>query len=129
LALLALAGVLIGSAPLRSSVVFQVLALRMLPTGWIDPSSVSSGEQAIVWLIRLPRVIVAAVVGAGLATAGAMMQSLFRNPLADPGRTGGGPGAVRGAVGVFVPGWSTFSVVALPLPAITAALLSLFIVY
>jgi len=129
LALLALAGVLIGSAPLGWLVVLHVLVIKMLPTGWSDPSSVSSAEQAIVWLIRLPRVFVAAVVGAGLATAGAMMQSLFRNPLADPGLTGVGPGAVLGAVVVFVTGWSTISVVALPFTAIISALLALVLVY
>jgi iron complex transport system permease protein len=129
LAVLALSGVLIGSAPLRWSVVLHVLALKLLPAGWHNPSSVPGAEQAIVWLIRLPRVIVAAVVGAGLATAGTMMQSLFRNPLADPSLTGVGPGAVLGAVVVFVAGWSSASVVALPLTAIGSALLALLLVY
>jgi len=69
------------------------------------------------------------VVGAGLATAGAMMQSLFRNPLAEPSLTGVGPGAVLGAVVVFVSGWSTVSVVMLPLSAVGGALLALFLVY
>jgi iron complex transport system permease protein len=82
-----------------------------------------------VWLIRLPRVLVAAIVGAGLAAAGAMMQSLFRNPLAEPSLTGVGPGAVLGAVVVFVTGWSTASVVALPLASIGSALAALFFVY
>jgi iron complex transport system permease protein len=90
---------------------------------------VTRADDAIVWLIRLPRVVVAAVVGAGLATAGAMMQSLFRNPLAEPSLTGVGPGAVLGAVLVFVTGWSTVSVVMLPLSAIAGALLALFLVY
>ena len=57
-----------------------------------------------------------------LATAGAMMQSLFRNPLAEPSLTGVGPGAVLGAVVVFVTGWGATSVVALPLAAIGSAL-------
>jgi iron complex transport system permease protein len=90
---------------------------------------VTRADDAIVWLIRLPRVVVAGVVGAGLATAGAMMQSLFRNPLAEPSLTGVGPGAVLGAVVVFVTGWSTASVVMLPLSAIGGALLALFLVY
>jgi iron complex transport system permease protein len=95
----------------------------------VDASGVTRADDAIVWLIRLPRVVVAAVVGAGLATAGAMMQSLFRNPLAEPSLTGVGPGAVLGAVLVFVTGWSTASVVMLPLSAIGGALLALFLVY
>ena len=95
---------------------------KLLPAGWLDLPSVTRADEAIVWLIRLPRVLVAAVVGAGLATAGAMMQSLFRNPLAEPSLTGVGPGAVLGAVGVFVTGWGAASVVALPLASIVSAL-------
>jgi iron complex transport system permease protein len=90
---------------------------------------VSRADEAIVWLIRLPRVLVAAVVGAGLATAGAMMQSLFRNPLAEPSLTGVGPGAVLGAVAVFVTGWGAASVVVLPLASMVSALLALLVVY
>jgi iron complex transport system permease protein len=109
--------------------VLHVLAAKVLPSGWVDASAVTRADDAIVWLIRLPRVVVAGVVGAGLATAGAMMQSLFRNPLAEPSLTGVGPGAVLGAVVVFVTGWSTASVVMLPLSAIGGALLALFLVY
>ena len=129
LAIAATAGVVIGSTPLKWSTVVQVLACKMLPNGWADPSGLTRADEAIVWLIRMPRVIVAAVVGAGLATAGVVMQSLFRNPLAEPGLTGVGPGAVLGAVIVFVTGWSTASVVALPLTAIVSAFMALFLVY
>jgi iron complex transport system permease protein len=109
--------------------VVHVLTAKLLPSGWVDTSAVTRADDAIVWLIRLPRVVVAAVVGAGLATAGAMMQSLFRNPLAEPSLTGVGPGAVLGAVLVFVTGWSTASVVMLPLSSIAGALVALFLVY
>ena len=129
LALSAIAGVMIGSVPLPWSTVLRVFAARLLPPGWTDVSSLSAAEDAIVWLIRLPRVVVAAIVGTGLATAGAIMQSLFRNPLADPSLTGIGSGAVLGAVAAFVGGWTTVSVVALPLSAIGSSLLALMIVY
>ena len=122
-------GVVVGSTYLEWSVVLRVLASKLLPGGWIDLGSVSRPEEAIVWVIRLPRVLVAGVVGAGLATAGAMMQSLFRNPLAEPSLTGVGPGAVFGAVVVFVTGWGAASVVALPLASIASALLALMLVY
>jgi len=121
--------VMIGSTPVTWTTVLHVLAAKALPSGWVDASAVTRADDAIVWLIRLPRVVVAAVVGAGLATAGAMMQSLFRNPLAEPSLTGVGPGAVLGAVVVFVSGWSTVSVVMLPLSAVGGALLALFLVY
>jgi iron complex transport system permease protein len=121
--------VMVGSTPVTWTTVLHVLAAKVLPSGWVDASAVTRADDAIVWLIRLPRIVVAAVVGAGLATAGAMMQSLFRNPLAEPSLTGVGPGAVLGAVLVFVTGWSTASVVMLPLSAIGGALLALFFVY
>jgi iron complex transport system permease protein len=129
LAVALIAGVVIGSTPLAWSTVTRVLAMKLLPGGWVDSSGIVPADVAIVWLIRLPRVLVAAVVGAGLATAGAIMQGLFRNPLAEPSLTGVGPGAVLGAVIVFVTGWGTASVVALPLAAIGCAMLALFLVY
>ena len=129
LAVCAVAGVVIGSAAMPWPTVVAVLASKLLPPGWVDLSSISRADDAIVWLIRSPRVVVAAVVGAGLATAGTMMQSLFRNPLADPSLTGIGPGAVLGAVTAFVSGGAAASVVVLPLSAIAAALLALAIVY
>jgi iron complex transport system permease protein len=128
LALAIVAGIVIGSTPLAWSTVVRVLAMKLLP-GLVDPAGLAPADVAIVWLIRLPRVLVAVVVGAGLATAGAIMQGLFRNPLAEPSLTGVGPGAVLGAVITFVTGWSTISVVTLPIAAIVAALLSLFFVY
>jgi cobalamin transport system permease protein len=125
----AVAGVAIGSTSLEWSMVIRVLAAKMLPAAWLDLPAVMRADEAIVWLIRLPRVLVAAIVGAGLATAGAMMQSLFRNPLAEPSLTGVGPGAVFGAVAVFVTGLGATSVVALPLASIVSALLALLLVY
>ena len=61
-------------------------------------------RDAIVWQVRLPRVLTAAAVGAGLALAGAVMQSLTRNPLADPYLLGLSSGASLGAVAVLVLG-------------------------
>ena len=98
----AVAGVVVGSTPVDWSVVVEVLAVKTLPESWTASISVTRADEAIVWLIRLPRVLVAACVGAALATAGAMMQSLFRNPLGEPTLVGVGPGAVFGAVAVFV---------------------------
>lgn len=61
-------------------------------------------DMTIVWDIRLPRVLTAALVGAALAVAGAVMQGLFRNPLADPGLVGVSAGAGFGAVCAIVLG-------------------------
>lgn len=83
--------------------------------------SVSRLHDAIVWDLRLPRVLTAAAVGAGLALAGAVMQSLTRNPLADPYLLGLSSGASLGAVAVLVVGVS----VLLPVAAFAGALLAL----
>ena len=59
-------------------------------------------QDAIVWQLRVPRVLVAALVGGGLAVCGAVMQALTRNPLADPYLLGLSSGASTGAVVVLV---------------------------
>lgn len=61
--------------------------------------------RAVFWDIRLPRVLLAALVGASLASAGAGVQGLFRNPLADPALIGASAGAALGAVICFYFGW------------------------
>lgn len=60
--------------------------------------------DSIVWDLRLPRVLLAALVGAGLAVCGAVLQALTRNPLADPYLLGISAGASTGAVAVLVLG-------------------------
>jgi iron complex transport system permease protein len=65
----------------------------------VRPSSGTAMRDAVVILdIRLPRTILAVTVGAGLAVAGAILQGVFRNPLADPGLVGISPGAALAAV-------------------------------
>jgi iron complex transport system permease protein len=120
---------MVGSTAIPWPTVVHVLALQLMPAPWIDPSHVSSADITIVWLMRLPRVVVAAVVGAGLSTAGVLMQGLFRNPLAEPSLTGVGPGAVLGAVTMFVSGWSAASLAALPIAAMLVAFAALLLVY
>jgi len=87
----------------------------------LDVAPVPRLDDAIVWELRLPRVLTAAAVGAGLALAGAVMQSLTRNPLADPYLLGLSSGASLGAVAVLVVGVSLL----LPVAAFAGALLAL----
>ncbi|WP_417248157.1 FecCD family ABC transporter permease [Celeribacter sp.] len=61
-------------------------------------------DMTIIWDIRMPRVLTAVLVGASLAVSGAVMQGLFRNPLADPGLVGVSAGAGFGAVAAIVLG-------------------------
>lgn len=61
-------------------------------------------ERVVLWDIRLPRLVLGILVGAALAVSGAVMQGLFRNPLADPGLVGVGAGAGLGAICAIVLG-------------------------
>jgi iron complex transport system permease protein len=118
-----------GSTPIAWQTILQCMASKLLPAGWVDTSAVTKADEVIVWMIRVPRAVVATLVGAGLATAGALMQGLFRNPLAEPGVTGAGAGAVLGAVLAFVSGWSTRAITTLPICAMAGAFLALALVY
>ncbi len=66
--------------------------------------ALSRVDETILWNIRLPRTLLGALVGAALAVSGAMMQGLFRNPLADPGLVGVSAGAGLGAIAAIVLG-------------------------
>ncbi|MCY1016535.1 FecCD family ABC transporter permease [Pyxidicoccus sp. MSG2] len=65
-------------------------------------SGLSSAQEAVLLSIRLPRVVLAVLVGAVLATCGAALQALFRNPLVEPGLLGTSSGAALGAVAAIV---------------------------
>ncbi len=68
------------------------------------PNGLTSQESMLVWQLRLPRVLLAALVGAALATSGAVYQTVFRNPLADPYLLGTAAGAGLGATIAIVSG-------------------------
>ncbi|WP_237165197.1 FecCD family ABC transporter permease [Pandoraea vervacti] len=65
---------------------------------------VQDQARNVMWQIRLPRIVLGILVGAGFGAAGAALQALFRNPLADPGLIGVASGAALGAAGVIVLG-------------------------
>lgn len=89
-------------------------------TGFLQPDW-SAAEGQIVWQIRLPRVLLAAVVGAGLSVVGTALQAAVRNPLADPFVLGGSSGASVGAVLVIVVGVQVFGVYSLEVAAFAGA--------
>ncbi|MPQ87138.1 iron ABC transporter permease [Pseudomonas sp. MAFF 730085] len=89
-----LAGAAIGETNIEPQVVLQVLANKLWAAGYVlDPI-----DEGVVWNYRLTRALVAAACGAGLATCGVILQSLLRNPLADPYLLGISAGASTGAV-------------------------------
>ncbi|MEI6285241.1 MAG: iron ABC transporter permease [Bacillota bacterium] len=80
--------------------------------------------DAIIWFVRLPRALTAAFAGAALAAAGAFMQGIFRNPMADPGIIGVSSGASLGAVISVALGLPAISIFLMPLTSATGALLA-----
>jgi iron complex transport system permease protein len=85
--------------------------------------------DATLWVIRFPRIAMAMVVGAALATAGVVMQGVFRNPLAEPGIVGVSSGAAVGASAVIVFGAAGLSPIVAPAFAFLGGLAATFLVY
>jgi iron complex transport system permease protein len=106
-------GVLAGPVHISPGTVAQTLL-----GGAIDP-----GQANILWSLRFPRVVLGALVGGTLATAGAAYQGVFRNPLADPYLLGAAAGANLGATLAiaFTPGSSVLGVNMVPLAAFVGA--------
>ncbi|MEU1015928.1 iron ABC transporter permease [Streptomyces sp. NPDC005898] len=125
LAAATVAGLALGSVPIPPSHVLDIL------TGRAEPSPF----RTIVLDVRLPRVILGATVGAGLAVIGTVLQALVRNPLADPFLLGVSSGASVGAVsaivlgGVFGLGAALSTAVTVPAASFAGALISLALVY
>jgi len=90
-----------GAVHIPSSDILEMTAyaIGMNQDAMFDP-----GQYGVLVSIRYPRTILAILVGAGLAVSGALMQGLFRNPLADPGLVGVSSGAALGAALVIVLG-------------------------
>ena len=112
-----------GTANLSAVEIISTL-LRHVGLGSIAPApALPPLLDALVWESRVPRVLLAAVVGAALAVSGAVLQSITRNPLADPYLLGVSSGASTGAVAVVLLGVGG-SVVSLSTGAFLGSMLS-----
>lgn len=89
--------------------------------------SYTSEQEAIVWFIRLPRMLVGVLVGAALGTSGAVMQGIFSNPLADPGLVGISSGAATGAVLSIAIGTATENMFTMSAFAFCGSILAVFL--
>ncbi len=96
--------------------VSSLIGLVQEGLGLSERDSIPSGHRYVLLHLRLPRTVCAILIGSSLSVAGAMMQGLFRNPLADPGLLGVSSGAALGAALVIVLGFSLPAVPALTLP-------------
>ncbi len=89
----------------------------------------SGPDRFIITGLRAPRALMASLVGGGLAVAGATLQALLRNPLAEPYILGISGGAALGAVLALAGGWVSVASFALPLAAFAGALLAIGLVF
>ncbi len=108
----------------------EVLGTVLRGLGW--HTSLAPAEDvtaAALWQIRFPRVVASVLVGAGLAVAGAVMQAVFGNPLAEPGVVGVSSGAALGAAGAIVAGGAAASTFGLAGAAFVGGLLATGLVY
>src|SRR6187402_55579 len=88
----------VGRYPVGLGDLWNVLVGKL--TG--SPAGVPAAVENVIWQVRGPRVMAAALVGAALAVAGTAFQGLFRNPLVSPDLLGASSGAALGAVlGIF----------------------------
>lgn len=121
-----LAALGLGSVFIAPQVVVAILVQRVeLELG----IAVQPQEANIIWNIRLPRVMLAILVGSGLALAGALLQGIFRNPLAAPDLIGVSSGAALGAVAVIVLGFAPLGLFTLPVVAFLGGVAATVIVY
>jgi iron complex transport system permease protein len=94
------------------------------------PGGILDSTSVILFQLRLPRVLLAAVVGGALAAAGAVFQALFRNPMADPAIIGVSSGAALGAITVILAGGgAVLGGMGVPAAAFIGALATCFLVY
>ena len=115
----------VGPARVPVEVVWRIVAYKTFGLG---EANWPAGQEHIVWLIRVPRMLLGALVGAGLALIGAVLQAVTRNPLADPHLLGVTSGATLGAVIVVLHVGEIIGLLTLPIAAFIGALLSMLVV-
>jgi len=120
------AGVSLGAIAIPFSTVWSVVANKLSPS-FVEVTW-SAGRESIVWDVRFPRVILGALVGAGLAVTGAVLQPLTRNPLADPHLLGVSSGAAFGAILALLHTGLFLGPLTVPLMAFAGALTATIIV-
>jgi len=116
----------VGAIPISQTTVWAVIGNKLSITD-LSPDW-SKGRENIVWAVRTPRVILAAIVGAALSVVGAALQSVTRNPLSDPHLLGISSGAALGAIIALLHTGLILGAMTVPIFAFLGALLSMFLV-
>lgn len=121
-----LVAVAVGAVSIPLPTVVGVLANTLMP-GVVE-ATWTTGASAIVWEIRFPRALLAALVGAGLGLVGAALQAVTRNPLADPHLLGISSGAAFGAILALLHTGLFLGLLTVPLLAFGGALVAAMLV-
>jgi len=118
---------MVGQLPIApTEVVGTLLRALGISNGWQPTDDL---VEATLWVVRFPRVVMALAVGAALAVAGAVMQAIFGNPLAEPGVVGVSSGAALGASAAIVFGVTALGSWSIALFAFAGGLLATLLVY
>jgi len=123
-----LVGAIMVSLSLGAANVGTAEVVRVLMQGVRDPGLTAGPEGLIILSVRLPRILLAGLVGAALAVAGCSFQALLRNPLADPYILGVSSGSALGAVSAILAGLSTASF-GMPLASFSGAIVTVMLVF
>lgn len=99
--------------------IWQGLGIPVTVSNPLEPE-----QEAVLWYIRMPRILIGLMVGASLALAGAVMQGIFSNPLADPGIMGVSAGASLGAVIAISLGLTSMGMFYMPMFAFVGAFMA-----
>ena len=121
-----IAAVSVGTVYVPLDRAFRIILANM---GFLKDQTLPQDQNSIIFLVRLPRVLIACLSGGALAACGAVMQGMFRNPMADPGILGVSSGAGLGAVIAITLGFAAQSIYLLPLFASVGAILAVATIY
>ena len=128
-------GVLIVTAVISTAIgavsvpFFDTVKIILKNWGLLRIAGFKEGWESIIFYVRFPRVVTTILVGAALGTSGAVMQGVFRNPMADPGILGVSGGAGLGAVVAIYLGMPSKGIYFMPLFAAAGTLTASFLVF
>ncbi|MFJ7154144.1 FecCD family ABC transporter permease [Streptomyces sp. NPDC101118] len=125
LAALVLTSCTLGAYPVPAGGVLASVQHRM----GLGGAGLDRVAESVLWNVRLPRVVLALLVGASLGCAGALMQGVFGNPLAEPGVIGVSSGAAVGAVCCISLGVTFLGTWTVPVAAFAGGLVTVLLVY
>lgn len=107
----------------------QMVAILASKASLDLPWDYQKQQEAVFFAVRLPRVLLGLLIGAAISLSGAVMQAIFRNPLAEPSLVGVSSGAALGAVITVVVGINFFGIYSLSVAAFLTSLLVCTVIY